>query len=336
MQVDRQIYCDLEQRLLLTLAAAHRAASTADLAVLVGIAESDAKSLMAALERSNFPVRLDADGRWCLANQWFPLDPNNLASKLGETRDVTRIECHASLSSTSDYLASQIRRVERPPSGTACFAEMQTAGRGRNGRRWESPPGSNLYFSFYREIPPSRAAWSGLSIALGVAIAETLRRLGAYDLQLKWPNDLVHRGAKVGGVLVDSTASAGGLSRVMVGVGLNISLPEPVQQAIDQPATDLAHVLGGPVDRSKFAVAALRAVADALSCFENEGLTSFLGSWARMDALAAQSVVVTANGRIMEGIACGIDGTGALQLRVGSDILRFISGEVTVRTTRSF
>lgn len=329
--MDCEIYCDLKQRLMLTIASV-RVTRVSDLGATLGIAESDARALMATLERARFPVKCDADEGWGLVDQWLPLDPTRLASSLAGTRDVTRIECHAELTSTSDYLATQIRGAQRPPSGTVCFAEAQTAGRGRNGRRWVSPPGCNINFSFYREVLPVRESWSGLSVAIGVAIAESLSDFGACGLQLKWPNDLVCRGAKLGGVLVELTASAGLVTRVVVGVGLNTRLSEAAQLAIDQPATDLAHSIGTQVNRSEIAAATLRAVSSALSRFEREGLKPFMQGWVRRDALAGKSVVVATNDRTIEGIACGIDLTGALQLRVGSDILTFASGEVTVRS----
>src|SRR5690606_4226150 len=135
-------------------------------------------------------------------------------------------------------------RREPPVQGVAVLlAERQTAGRGRRGRHWASPLAANLYLSASRRYGGGLARLGGLSLAAGTAVAEALRALGASGVQLKWPNDLVIGGRKLGGLLVEGSGEPAGAARAVVGLGLNVRMPETEGGRIDQPWTDLGAVL---------------------------------------------------------------------------------------------
>lgn len=245
------------------------------------------------------------------------------------------IEVLAEIDSTN----SELLRRRTPERGiVALFAERQSGGRGRRGRRWASPPGANLYLSLARGFDGALARLGGLSLAVGVAVAEALRDLGASGVALKWPNDLVVDDGsvlrKLGGILVEAGLQDG-RPRAVIGLGLNLRMPAEAAAAIDQPWTDLHALLGSAAPpRATVAVAVLAALAEALETFDAQGLTPFLPRFAALDALREAEVVAIDGDRETVGIACGVDGDGALRLRTGAGETALRAGELSVRKTR--
>lgn len=207
-------------------------------------------------------------------------------------------------------------------------AEQQSAGRGRRGRDWITAPGSALALSMLARNPSDRRWDSGLTLALGVVTAEALHRLGARSVRLKWPNDLVVEGGKLGGILVESFAGG-----VVAGVGINLALTAAARQAIDQPCIDLAD-LGCAVEREVLVAAVVTAWDDAFDQFARQGLSAFQPRWAKLDALAGAAVSVwVGNGGCVHGIATGIDPVGRLQVDVAGRLQCYASADVSVRST---
>ena len=235
-----------------------------------------------------------------------------------------------------DSTHSELLRRETPAQGIAAlFAEHQTGGRGRQGRTWASPPGSNLYLSVARCFDGTLARLGGLSLIAGIAAAEALHALGADTVQVKWPNDLVtiDGGAlrKLGGVLVEASLQDG-RTRAVVGLGVNVRMPTTAAADIDQPWTDLRALLGDALPaRNRVAAAVLATLADALERFDTEGLAPFVPRFAALDALHGAAVTTTIGERTLAGVAAGIAEDGALRLRTddGEQLLR--AGEVSVR-----
>lgn len=234
--------------------------------------------------------------------------------------------------STSDRLLAV---ADLPPGRfDACIAEFQTAGRGRRGRHWLAPYASGLCLSVnwnFREAP---AALSALSLAAGVAVLRALARLGVPGLALKWPNDIVAGGRKLGGLLIDLRGEAAGPAYVVVGVGINVRLPPATLAAIAAggfEATDLAS-LGCTVLRSALAAALVTELALMLEEFGARGMAAFAEEWRAADALADRRVRVLQDGQAFEGRACGVDADGALLLEVAGGRRRVHSGEVSVRS----
>mgnify|MGYP000706482320 CR=1 FL=1 len=158
------------------------------------------------------------------------LDADRIAGHISSGSSVeVEVEVHPSLPSTSSHLAERLGEL---PDNTLCFAEHQTAGRGRRGRQWVSPYGSNLYFSIYRRFPLGMHELSGLSLAVGAVVAETL---GHYvdGISLKWPNDLLVDGLKLAGILVDVHGIAEGPVDTVIGIGLNLRMPRLSGDEID-------------------------------------------------------------------------------------------------------
>ncbi len=237
-----------------------------------------------------------------------------------------------------DSTNSELLRRETPARGIAAlFAEHQTGGRGRQGRVWASPPGSNLYLSVARCFDGTLARLGGLSLVAGIAAAEALRALGADTVRLKWPNDLVTVDGealrKLGGVLVEAGLQDG-RPRAVVGLGVNLRMPTTAAVDIDQPWTDLQALLGDALPpRNRVAAVVLATLAEGLDRFDAEGLAPFLPRFAALDALRDAEIVATIGNRTLAGVAAGIADDGALRLRTGDGdgerLLR--AGEVSVR-----
>lgn len=194
-------------------------------------------------------------------------------------------------------------------------AEEQTAGRGRRGRRWHSEPGAGLTFSIRRRIRCSPSALGGLSLAVGIAAARVLRSLGAAEVAIKWPNDLLLGGAKLGGILIQSRPEGAGTA-VVAGIGLNCRPVAGLARRLRRPVAFLEQHLPAPVSRNALLAALAREVLGALGAFEREGLAAFADAWPQLNAHEGRRLRVRlADGRTLSGIAEGIAPDGALRLR---------------------
>ncbi len=215
------------------------------------------------------------------------------------------------------------------------FAERQTGGRGRHGRAWASPPGSNLYLSLSRRFSGGLARLGGLSLVVGIATAEALHALGADSVRVKWPNDLVvDDGAspfKLGGVLIEG-GMQDGQPRAVIGLGLNVRMPKTAANGIDQPWTDLHALLGEALpSRNTIAAAVLTALVEAIDRFDAEGLAPFLPRFDALDALRDADITALIGTVMHVGIAAGLADDGALRLRTGAGETLLRAGEVSVR-----
>ena len=217
-------------------------------------------------------------------------------------------------------------------SGLVCTAESQSAGRGRRGRSWVSPYAGNLYLSVGWQFSQGAAALEGLSLAVGVAIARGLAAEGVAGVQLKWPNDLLAGGAKLGGVLLEMTGDAAGLCQVVVGVGINVAMPASAAGAIDQDWTDVrALTAGQPPGRNTLLAAMLNELLPLLATFEETGFRSWQEAWQALDAFAGSPVVLHSASRKLAGRALGVDERGALQLETSTGVQSVFGGEISLR-----
>lgn len=235
-----------------------------------------------------------------------------------------------------DSTNSELLRRQTSTSGIdALFAEQQTGGRGRHGRAWASPAGSNLYLSLSRRFDGGLARLGGLSLVVGVATADALHALGASSIRVKWPNDLVIVDGdslrKIGGVLIEG-GMQDGRPRAVIGIGLNVRMPEDAADAIGQPWTDLHALLGDTLpSRTAIAAALLASLVDAIDRFDTEGLAPFLSRFDALDALSDADVVTTVGDIAHAGVAVGLAEDGALRLRTAAGELLLRAGEVSVR-----
>lgn len=230
--------------------------------------------------------------------------------------------------------AEAMRQLESGAgSGLVCTAEQQSAGRGRRGRTWVSPYARNLYVSLTWQYHQGAAALEGLSLAVGVAVARALATSGLPPVQLKWPNDVICGTAKLGGVLLEMTGDAAGSCQVVVGVGLNVSMPGSAATDIDQAWTDISTLSGGEhPGRNTLLAALLNELLPLLASFEQEGFAPWRDEWLALDAFAGESVVLHTGASTMAGIARGVDARGALQLETAAAGIQSIyGGEISLR-----
>lgn len=226
-----------------------------------------------------------------------------------------------------------LRRAEAGAArGTVCSAEQQTAGRGRRGRHWVSPYAGNLYLSLLWEFDQGAAALEGLSLAVGVAVAQALSACGVQDVRLKWPNDILHDGAKLGGVLMEMTGDAAGTCQVVVGLGINVAMPAAAAGAIDQAWTDLRGVCGETApSRSALLAALLNELLPLLADFQRDGFAAWRQRWMSLDAYAGAPVILDSGANRLAGTARGVDERGALQLETSAGVQLVYGGEISLR-----
>lgn len=230
--------------------------------------------------------------------------------------------------------AEVLRRMQRGAvGGLVCLAEQQSAGRGRRGRQWVSPFGANIYLSAAWEFT-SAAALEGLSLAVGVAVAAALRSVGLPSATLKWPNDVLCDGAKLGGILVEMVGDATGACKIVVGIGLNVRMPPQAVADIDQQWTDVETAAGVEVSRNQIVIALLDELLPLLATYESGGFLPWREPWLALDAHAGREVTVSGGEQHTKGIARGIDATGALIVETETGEQIFHGGEVSVRALR--
>lgn len=251
------------------------------------------------------------------------------ALSTGSAARLAELSIYSEIDSTNTYL---LRRAGGgAPSGSVCLAESQNAGRGRRGRTWFSPFASNIYLSLLWRFATSPMALSGLSLAAGIGVMRALRELGLDDAGLKWPNDILYRGRKVAGVLLDIAGESGGPSQVVVGVGVNVRMPANAVGSIDQPWSDLSELVGSGVSRNHLAGRLIEHLLEVMATFEDVGLRAFMDEWQRYDLVAGREVQVLLPDGVVCGQAHGIDPSGALMVSTGGQARRFASGEVSLR-----
>jgi len=305
------------------------------LARALGVSRSAVWKAAAALRAQGSALHAVPNRGYRLSCGSEPLDPAMIRAHLArEVRErIAKIGAAWAIGSTNTALLERAN----PGSGTAevLLAEYQSAGRGRRGRAWLAPPGGAICLSMswtFREVPQDLGA---LGLVIGVCALRALREHGVSGVSLKWPNDLLVDGRKLGGVLIDLRAESAGAACVVIGIGLNVALgAELLRQiaATGTAATDLASVAQAVPARNALAAALVSACVPGLIEFERQGLKPFIEDWRAADALRGRDVNVSAADGVARGIARGIDLRGALMVETPHGMRRFISGDVTVRS----
>jgi BirA family transcriptional regulator, biotin operon repressor / biotin---[acetyl-CoA-carboxylase] ligase len=269
-----------------------------------------------------------------LAGSGEPLDARKIRRRLsgGSRARVKALETIWSIDSTN---AALLKRAS-PPPGTSevLLAEVQSAGRGRRGRTWIAAPGGAICLSLSWTFPAVPEDLGALGLVIGVCVLRALKELNLQGLQLKWPNDLLVQGKKLGGVLIELRAETAGPAFVVIGIGLNVALGEHALQEIAAsgiPATDLQRAGLAGAGRNAVAAAVIGQCVAGLLEFEQGSLKPFIGDWRQADALEGKAVNVSGADGVASGMARGIDVHGALLLETRAGVQRFIAGDVTVR-----
>ncbi|WP_158782738.1 bifunctional biotin--[acetyl-CoA-carboxylase] ligase/biotin operon repressor BirA [Pantoea sp. BAV 3049] len=231
------------------------------------------------------------------------------------------------IDSTNQYL---LERMDELQSGDACVAEYQQAGRGRRGRQWFSPFGSNLYLSMYWRLEQGPVAAMGLSLVIGIVTAEVLQALGASDVRVKWPNDLYLNDRKLAGILVELTGKTGDAAQIVMGTGINLAMNSPDTAIVNQGWINLQEA-GVKIDRNTLAASLVNKMRESLELFEREGLAPFVDRWGELDNFINRPVKLLIGDREIPGIARGIDQQGGLLLEQDGIVKSWVGGEISLR-----
>jgi len=222
------------------------------------------------------------------------------------------------------------------PSGSVIACELQSAGRGRRGNSWQSGLGGSLTFSLLWRFAQGAAGLSGLSLAASVAVARALASVGVADVQLKWPNDLLHAGRKLGGILIELHGDGPGSTAAVIGIGLNVRLHAILRDAIAQAVTDVASVSGQVPQRNRLLAATLIELAQVLEQFAEHGFAPLRQEWIARHAHQGKPVTLSSgDGNTVVGTAAGVAEDGALLVETARGVERFVSGELSLRASDS-
>lgn len=260
------------------------------------------------------------------------LDADNIGKPIAgvPAAQLDLIEVFAEIESTNSYLLDQASPL--PGRFRVALADYQTAGRGRLDRTWQSPPSSGLCLSLaytFHQVPDQLPS---LTLALGIGVVEALQRLGIDRLSLKWPNDIIARGGKLGGILAEVQKSSDNGVTVVAGIGLNVDLPDSMQ-TLDDPApahriVDLKACTSTPPSREKLSVAVIESLFDCMVRFESDGFDPFEPDWKKYDWLSGKQVIINMPDGLLSGVADGVDNDGALILQTEDGRRRIITGSV--------
>lgn len=261
------------------------------------------------------------------------IDKNKVLQAIGEQRAWFNLQIIDEVASTNTYLMQQ----KGTAHATCVAAHIQTKGRGRRGRTWVSQLGASLTFSLLWRFSCGAAGLSGLSLAVGVALIRALNSLGVNNVQLKWPNDVLvldenNHGKKLAGILIELQGDLDGPSAAVIGVGINLNLPNNLLLNIDQPAVDLASICDIKIDQSILLGTILKHLADVLSSFESNGFIGLQAEWLSYHAYQNQQVnMLLPNGTEQIGIVKNVADDGILLVETALGLQRFSAGEISLR-----
>lgn len=231
------------------------------------------------------------------------------------------------LPSTNAFLLQHTEELQR---GDICIAEFQSAGRGRRGRKWVSPYGSHLYFSMFWHLPQGMSQAMGLSLVVACSLVSAMRQLGADNVGVKWPNDIYFENRKLAGVLIEMTGTADSGCDLVIGIGVNIAMPQQQGELIEQPWSDLRQIINHP-DKTVLALALQQQLRKDLKLFELNGLTVFAERWHAADIYLGCDVRLLLGNDSISGRYQGIDSQGGVILETADGLQHFVGGEISLR-----
>ena len=256
-----------------------------------------------------------------------------IEARLGDRvrRSIDGLDVFAEIDSTNSYLLRQ-----RPPNAgnfAAAIAEHQTLGRGRHDRAWVSAPGASLCLSISYAFRRAPSDLPPLTLALGLGIAGRLTANLAVPVAIKWPNDLLADGRKLGGVLTEVHTDAG-RTAVVAGVGINTAAHDGLAGVAREHGaplpTDLASLLSAPPSGEQLAALLIDAMFDTFAAYDDTGFDDFRAAFDDLDWLSGKRVGIDAPNGEIRGVASGIDANGRLRVDTGDDVAHVVSGSVRV------
>ena len=215
--------------------------------------------------------------------------------------------------------------------GSIVLAERQTAGRGRRGNVWHSPLASNIYCSIGLQKTLEARYLGLLSLQVGICIAQVLREQGFDAAELKWPNDVLLDGKKLGGILIETRALTVDTFFLVIGFGLNVHLDESTIQAINQPAVSLSQHSARAINRQLLLAEIISRIMNSIMQFDLHRIDALLIEFNQYDCLRGLPVVVKNAGQEIHGVHLGIAKTGEIQVRTDRGVELFSAAEISLR-----
>ncbi len=309
--------------------------SGTELADQLKLSRSAIWKIINTLESSGVEIIAVSGKGYCLKNPIELLDEDLLKQYLSEDSKelITRIELHDQIDSTNKYL-NDLAHKDQSASAIFCLAEQQTSGKGRRGRPWVSPFGSNCYLSLLWRFEEGPASLSGLSLAIGVAVIRALKKQGIQGIGLKWPNDIFWQQKKLGGILLEVSGESNGPCSAVIGLGLNVHLSDDVAVGIEQEWTDINKIVGDSIaiSRNKLLANLMSEILQVCQDYTEKTFSDYSNEWRSYDCLQNQQVNVFIGQKTISGIVKGIDDDGLLLLQIESgEIKHYASGEISFR-----
>ena len=320
----------IDSSALLRSLSAQKSISGSELAGELGVTRAAVWKQIETLRALGAPIEASAGEGYRLTWPIEPLDESAIRREIGEAAlpRVGDLRVVWQIESTNASLLTAA--ANGAADGSVVVAEVQSEGRGRRGRRWQSPLGGNVYFSLLRRFDGGMGSLAGLSIVAGIAAVRALRECGVTGIGLKWPNDIVAGERKLAGILVELGGEFLGPCFAVIGIGINVRLP--ADAAIDQPYTDVSALCGGsPPSRNRIIGRLICQLVAATDAFAARGFAAFEKQYALFDVLERAPVRLHTASGVCDGIADGVDSRGALRVRHGDRVATYDSAEVTVR-----
>ena len=243
---------------------------------------------------------------------------------------LSRIEIKEQTNSTNDDAKESLKNSSHLLS--AHFAEQQSAGRGRNNRKWISPFGQNIYLSLAWQSNLNFANIEGLSLAIGVEIAESLETHTDEVIEIKWPNDLLINKKKLGGILIETSSGKKDSLEIIIGIGINVFMKNEDATKINQDWTSLENYKNRSLDRNLIAANLLNNLVQLTRKFKIIGFDGYKKAFENRNALINKDCEVLANGKVdYHGSVVGVNEKGELLLKRNNEILNLRYGEVSIR-----
>ena len=262
------------------------------------------------------------------------LDEEKVKYAVGEMASWFNIKVFDVTDSTNNFLMQEAPKGY--PHASCVATNIQTSGKGRRGRQWQSSLGENLTFSFLWRFTKGAAALSGLSLAVGVSLIRSLKKININQALLKWPNDILVKDdkgyKKLAGILIELQGDMDGQSAAIIGIGINLKLSKNQLAKIDQPAIGINQCIDNEVDSNEFLGIIIKDLSEVLAKFESNSFEPFKDEWQSYDAFQDQSISISlGDGGIISGKEHGVNDMGALEVITEEGIKTFSSGEVSMR-----
>jgi len=299
----------------------------------LGLTRAAVWKQVAQLNESGLKVESVKGKGYRLLDSIKMLDARNIKEQLllNCPEKLRAINVLGSVNSTNDFLKSDLYSL-KVGCGDLCVAEQQTSGRGRRGRGWVSPFAQNLYLSLSYKLPGGFATLSGLSLAIGVAVAEVLEGMSGIVPTLKWPNDVLIDSKKLAGILIDVEGEQNGPVAVVIGVGINVDMIDSPVVDISQPWTSVVLAGGQKGSREELCIKVVVSMLKSIAQFECEGFLGFKDRWHKYDSYIGKVVVLQGFRDAIQGRYLGVDEQGGVRLEMSDGSHRsFTAGELSLR-----